>query len=112
MYTYPYCFLTVNNYNGQSETYKWEDFGTNGSATFNVELSVNPRPSITASPTNYKGQGVAFEYGIGYENFPLIPYPSDSYNLWASQTVPTAMVNTGASIITSFATRGGLLGYR
>lgn len=115
LYVYPYCFISLDNYNGNAQTYAWEDF-SNGSgasqANFVINESPIPRPVMECYPVNYKGIKDAQNFGVIYDNFPMCPYVIDTYRAWSSQATPKMMISTGANILVGVASGGinGLIG--
>jgi len=103
LYCYPYYFFTVDNYSGNSETYRFEDFYDKLHATFNITGVPLPLPNMIAEPQNYKltdGKSRNL-YGVIYDNFPMCPYTIDTYRAWASQNIPKSLASTGANISNS-----------
>ena len=109
LYCYPYCLISVDNYNGNAETYRWEDFSSMTSATFSIHESPIPKPSVECYPTSYKGMVSAQNFGITYDNFPMCPFIIDTYRAWASQAIPKMLLSTGTEIV-SGVMAGGLEG--
>lgn len=112
LYCYPYQLLTLDNYNGNSQTYRWEDF-TNGSGTLSANFVINempiPRPSMECFPVNYKGITNAQNFGVMYDNFPMCPYIIDTYRAWSSQATPKMLISTGSEIVVGVMS-GGIMG--
>lgn len=103
--TYPYAFLGVDNYCGNSEQYAYEDFVSVVDQSFLTILQFDvhgvpsPVPVLSCRPRTYKGISDASNlYGIDYTDFPMCPMVIDNYRAWASQAVPKMLVNTGATI--------------
>lgn len=109
LYCYPYCLLSLDNYNGNSENYRWEDFNDPTMASFTIHESPLPRPSIECYPLNYKGMVSAQNFGVSYDNFPMCPYTIDTYRAWSSQAVPKQLISTGTTIAAAVFT-GGTVG--
>lgn len=93
LYCYPYCLFTVDNYNGELEEYKWEDFANPHSTQFVWQGTPVPKPCMIAYPMDYKGEVSATQYGVTYTNFPQCPYASDTFKAWVS--------NNGAKMLSS-----------
>ena len=110
LYCYPYSMFTVDNFNGDTEHYKWEDFNNPFSAEFTRRGTVNPRPCMEAYPTGYKNYEACEEYGLIYDNFPICPYVNDTYRAWVSQALPKGIASVGSTIITTALMGGGSLG--
>lgn len=106
LFVYPYSFFTVDNFNGNVETYYWEDFKNKNTASFGWQGSPIPTPCMECFPLDYKNQTLAVEgnkntaeqYSLTYDNFPQCPYIIDNYRAWSSQTVPRALMSTGTAI--------------
>ena len=109
LYCYPYCLLSLDNYNGNSENYRWEDFNDPTMAAFTIHEAPLPRPSIECYPLNYKGMVSAQNFGVSYDNFPMCPYTIDTYRAWSSQAVPKQLISTGTTIAAAVFT-GGTVG--
>ena len=106
---YPYQFLSVDNFNGQSEVYKWENFNYldmyGHHAEFNVNGVINPKPAIELIPIQYNILDTEFvykdnSYSIQFDAFPLVPFLIDNYRAWASADLPKAINNINAAIDT------------
>lgn len=106
LYCYPYCFFTIDNYNGESEDYHWEDFANSNVVTFQWSGTAIPSPCMIAFPLSYKqARGTqSRQYGITYDNFPMCPWTSDTFRAWVSQAIPKTINNIGATIASTFVT--------
>lgn len=106
VYCYPYCFFTVDNYNGESEEFHWEDFINPNSVTFQWSGTAIPSPCMIAFPLSYKqADGTqSRQYAITYDNFPMCPWTSDTFRAWVSQVIPKTINNIGATIASTFVT--------
>ena len=105
---YPYMLLSLDNFNGQVEQYRWEMFDNPSSATFAIEGSASPKPCMECFPVNYKGAtaspsspNTVEQEGVFYENFPQVPYATDAFRAWVSQYGTTTAISVGASVATS-----------
>lgn len=108
LYTYPYCLFTIDNFGGNIEQYKWEDFDNPQQAGFAWNGSVVPKPSMEAIPIDYKGlfpneQGVntAQQFGVTYDNFPMCPYAIDTFKAWVSSTGAKQINSMAAGVATT-----------
>lgn len=118
LYTHPYKFLYLSNGNGQSATYRYENFPAH-EMDFQIFGSIMPNPSIMMCPNNYKGAGASYEDGLILTGFPLCSWTTDMYAAWLAQnTASTAitLVGSAAALVGGIATGnpyaigGGVLG--
>lgn len=105
---YPYKFFTMDNYEGAIQEFRWEeceeqigvpkcDFAFRGTAI--------PKPCLMCYPYRYKGHiaddivgnGVQ-NYSLTYDNFPQIPWVSDTFRAWVSQNATYNSIKAGATI--------------
>lgn len=102
--TYPYCLMTVDNYQGEVEQFQWELFANDLLARFNVVGYANPKPCMSCSPVNYRGtEGNADQETVIYDNFPQVPFATDAFRAWISQYGTSKAVTVGASVVSSIA---------
>lgn len=101
LYCYPYCMFTIDNYNGGIEHFRWEDFNSVTNANFAWQGCVAPKPCMECFPIDYKGLApsetqvnTAQQYTVIYDNFPMCPYPTDTFKQWASSSLAKQVVNT------------------
>lgn len=102
LYSYPYRFIMVDNFDGASDIIKWEMFDT--AETPNAEFQINenlvPKPYMEIFPLDYSGEHTASGHAVAYENFPQCIYSTDAFKAWVSQEMPRGIANTGMNIIT------------
>lgn len=115
MYTYPYNFISVDNYNGQVETFNWEDFENPNVATFQRSGGPVPKPCIEFYPINYKNTGTppnaSQNFSLSYDNFPECPFPTDTFKAWVSQYGATRLISDAANVgTTAIGIAGGVIG--
>lgn len=104
--SYPYCFFTVDDYNGNVQQFKWEDFTDSSgnldptTGTFVDNCAAEPTPVIELNPIYYKsladGNDFAIwnrNYGMRYTNFPRCPYLIDNYRAWCASVGAKQQVN-------------------
>lgn len=110
---YPYKLFTVDNFSGDVEQYRWEDFNSKGDFTFAVEGSKIPKPCLETFPINYKGVkasdtevNTVQQLSVKFDNFPTIPWSSDTFKAWISQYQSYGWRSDAASVATSIASMG------
>ena len=108
LYTYPYCMFTIDNFSGNVEHFKWEDFDNTNQVSFAWHGSVIPKPSMEAIPINYKGLfpndqevNTAQQFGVTYDNFPMCPYATDTFKAWVSSTGAKQIASNVANVVTT-----------
>lgn len=91
MQCYPYKFMTIDNYEGSVEQYRYENF-SDTTWTFAIEGTDMPKPCMECFPINYQGwngspesPNTAQQSSVMYTNFPEIPWTSDTFRAWVSQ---------------------------
>lgn len=100
--TYPYKFMTADNFGGQVENYRYEMFD-DMSPKFIVFGICYPAPVLEFYPWHYKNSKTSNydQQAIIFDDFPQVGWTSDTYQLnlahYASQPIATA-----ASGITTF----------
>lgn len=104
MYTSPYCVITVDNYNGDVEQYKWEQTAAGTVFNYRVDGACLPKPILRCYPYNYMGssgsQGVK-QMQVCFDNFPMLPYATDTFKAWVSEFGRSYQINQNASIASS-----------
>ena len=93
LYTSPYYGLLGTSSSGDSHTYAFEDFDTSGlvaynydnAATFAMQFSISPTPSVSAVPRYYRGVSMMYEDELECSDFPQCVYATDSYRAWVAQ---------------------------
>ena len=122
---YPYMFISLDNYMGNVENYRWEEFQTPSIAEFGIEGSACPKPAMICYPIDYKGvkatstsRNTADQLSLEYTNFPMVPFTSNTFESWVSQYGTSNFISAGAQIATgvagiagSIATGNPILGF-
>lgn len=105
MLCYPYTFVTVDNFQGELEQYRWENFKST-TASFGHIGSAIPKPSMEIFPIDYMGAtassisvNTAQQMTVTYTNFPVVPYANDAFRAWVSQYGGSATVQAAASVV-------------
>lgn len=96
LFTYPYSYLLITNYEGQELILRWECFNniknqTSDSVMLKVYGSVSCDPQLILMPSGYKrpsGHLNCLEY-ITTGIFPQVAFTSDNYRSWLAQTSAT-----------------------
>ena len=91
--TYPYNCLVVDNNNGSSNVYKYEEFST-ANCVFEVEGVPTCGCSIKIAPKDYKGEVRYQQEGLVGGKFPTCGWVNDSYTNWLTQNAVN--INLGA----------------
>lgn len=88
---YPFCYLGFTPSNGEQSIFRYEDF-TSGTPSFKLICEMNPNPSPTFIPKNYKGiTGVNVSEAVKCSGYPNISWTSDYFSGWMAQN--SAIVN-------------------
>lgn len=82
--TFPYCYLNVDNNNGNAFDFHYEDFNGTGYA-FNFEAVISPGCSMKITPSNYKKVDDNTMYSMTLGKLPICSWSSDSYVNWLTQ---------------------------
>lgn len=105
LFTFPYCYLNVDNGNGSSVIYHYEYF-KNNEMKFHVEGVLTPGCSIRMVPLDYKGSEYADREGINLGKFPICSYATDIYTNWLTQNsvnIQNSYINAGLNMVNSVA---------
>lgn len=109
---YPYKFFTVDNYNGQVEQYRYEDF-KDLTPLFTIEGTPVPKPVLYMSPRNYKN-GLTSPYNqqsVVYDAFPQVAWQSDTYQFNMAQYATQPIASVGSTLPLAVASpKGALIG--
>lgn len=85
LYTYPYCYMKLTNFSGNSTDLRFEDF-RNDSCMFDISMTRTPNPEGYVYPKEYKGLVDNKDEGISVNNFPRCAFTIDTYKAWLAQT--------------------------
>lgn len=85
MYTYPYCYIKLTTFSGNSTELRYEDF-KNDKCRFDISMTRTPNPEGYVYPTYYKGLVNNKDEGISINNFPKCAFTIDTYKAWLAQT--------------------------
>lgn len=100
MRCYPYKFMTVDNYNGQVEQYKYEDF-TDLNPKFKVVGVPYPTPILSMFPKDYKNyaNGNYTQQSVVYDNFPRIGWLTAAFAVESWRYFSQPIMTLGSSLI-------------
>lgn len=84
LFVYPYNFLYVENGEGNSAEYRYEDF-SGSECSFTMVGDITPNPNIILYPLNYKGIAENINEKMGLSSFPQCCYNIDAYKAWLAQ---------------------------
>lgn len=105
MRCYPYKVLTVDNYDGGVEQYRYEEFD-DSVCSFGVNGTLYPKPAMMCFPINYKGwhgnsstPNTMRQNSLLFTNFPEIPWVSDTFRAWVTQNTPNLILSSAGKIV-------------
>lgn len=106
LFTYPYCYLLLNNNSGQTAVYRYEDFSTSN-IKFGIKGVLSIGCSIRAVPKNYKGITNNYEYGLNLGKYATCSWNNDVYINWLTQNainvpmdIASGTISTASGVIT------------
>ena len=110
LYTYPYCFLKVDNGNGSNMEYKWERFDDPTQCTFVINAALSISPSMTLIPLNYKNIPLNLDERLPLSDFPVCTHATND----AIAKIGLGIMKLGATAIGAAVGGpvGGYLGFR
>lgn len=108
LFTYPYNFLYVTNFQGQGVAYPYEYFYEDpdhpNTCHFYLTGDFSPNPSVVLIPLDYKMSSDAnYDEKLVLTGYPQIPFSTDVFKAWlangAGGTMVNALSTVGHSII-------------
>lgn len=86
LYSYPFCYLLVDNNEGQANTYRFE-LSNNDDHSINFEITgaMCTLPQVVCTPLNYKGVNRLNSENLIISGFPQCAYQSDVFRAWVAQ---------------------------
>ena len=111
LFTYPYCYMILDNNNGSSNILQYEAFNKNNDGKTHFRVSGVPTlgGSIKCIPMYYKNMGANEQEGIICGKFPVCGWVSDLYVNWLTQNavnIGVGIASSGLSIIGGIAAIG------
>lgn len=105
MQCYPFKFMTIDNYEGSVEQYRYENF-TGNTYSFAIEGTDLPKPCMECFPINYQGwlgnsesPNTVQQMSVMFTNFPEIPWTSDTFRAWVSQNSATLVGSAISKVV-------------
>lgn len=105
MRCYPYKLMSIDNYEGSVEQYRFENFADT-SFSFAVEGTAMPKPCMECFPINYMGwrgtsesPNTVQQFSVMFTNFPEIPWTCDTFRAWVSQNSATLVGNGVSKVV-------------
>lgn len=114
LFCYPYNMLYVDNGQGNSAEFKWEEFDNPASVMLDVWGNISTNCALYCKPINYKGiSGENDEEALELSGFPMCAWANDAFKAWVAQNAATlagSAFSVGASWVTMLANpiAGGL----
>ena len=107
LFTYPYNFMYVNNFQGQTAEYHFEYFSNPSSIGFKLEGDYTVNPEIVLTPLNYKGAGATGNYDerLTLGKYPILPFATDVFQAWMSMDASGQIISLAGNVAT-----GAILG--
>lgn len=113
LYTYPYNFLYVTNYEGNYNELRYEFFGSDA-CNLSAKGSYSANFEVICFPLIYKGVAINYNEAITLSNYPQCAFTNDAYKAWLAQnayTLKASMENLVTSTMAApFSGLGGLIG--
>lgn len=84
LFTYPYCYVMVDDNAGTATTYKPELFSGN-QYEFESIGCIAGMPQIITAPTHYNKQDFDYSHSFITSNFPIVSWSYDTYKAYVAQ---------------------------
>lgn len=103
LYTYPFNFLYVTNFQGDYKIYQYEYFSSGNTCSFTLAGDYTSKPTVILAPINYKGEASTnYNEMITISGWPQCAYNTDIFKAWLAQSVAsfpfTALGQTMGSV--------------
>lgn len=113
LYTYPYNFLYVTNFQGQYGVFPYEYFDVDGhpnECQFRIGCNFGVNPTVVLSPTHFKGvDGMNYDEKLTLGGYPQLPYATDVFRAWLANGAGDTLVNA-LSTVGTYTLAGGMVG--
>lgn len=86
LYSYPFCYLLVDNNEGNANTYRFElSNNADHSIDFQITGAMCTLPQVMLTPSNYKGVNRLYSESLTISGFPQCAFQSDTFRAWIAQ---------------------------
>ncbi len=92
LYTYPYNFLYVTNFQGNGATFPYEYFNSE-SCEFTLFGDMTPSPEVILMPRNYKGVEINLDERMTLNGYPQLSFNTDTFKTWLGQNAATLAIS-------------------
>jgi len=90
LFSYPWCYLMVDNNEGGSNIYRFElSQGANHQLEFVVQGALATLPQVICFPRSYKNNSLNYDEALIVNGFPQCGYSSDTFRAWIAQNKST-----------------------
>lgn len=97
MYTFPYEYVEITNFTGQTQQYRMEFWGNNGTCSFEKSGGVDINSRLTYTPVNYNGVNRYLEGCLQMDAYPTCNWVYQSFaNEWGASKVAGIDPKTGS----------------
>lgn len=96
--SFPYCYLMIDNNNGNANIYKYEDFTGNNSEPiyFLPSLALTSGGSTRLTPLSYKRVGNNYSESLSCAKLPICNFNSNSYANWQAKNSANVALNVAS----------------
>ena len=110
LYTAPYNIMTVDNSQGQSATFAFENWPADHKCEFTIFGTSIGTVQVICAPEDYLrdpgyglgNKGTNYEYALTMSNFPQNAWNGDVYKAWLAQNRASVNVAQQASVMSSY----------
>ena len=92
LYTYPYNFLYLTNFQGSYADLHYEYF-SDSVCNFTIVGDMTCNPEIVVIPNNYKGVVANYDEKITLQGYPQLGWSTDSFKAWLAQSATSVVGN-------------------
>lgn len=92
LYTYPYNFLYLTNFQGSYADLHYEYF-SDSVCNFTIVGDMTCNPEIVVIPNNYKGVVANYDEKMTLQGYPQLGWSTDSFKAWLAQSATSVVGN-------------------
>lgn len=92
LYTYPYNFLYLTNFQGSYADLHYEYF-SDSVCNFTIVGDMSCNPEILIIPNNYKGVAANYDEKMTLQGYPQLGWSTDSFKAWLAQSATSVIGN-------------------